>query len=330
MKGKWIAMILITAWIGCFARAPEILSAEKFPSRTITIYPGMAAGGGLFQYTRVMAEKMAEVLGVSVVVTAKPGAGGTIAADYVLRSKPDGYSIAVTIFPNICGGEYLLTKVGYKNTDFEYLGRFCVSETFMYVMSTKPWMTLKDLIDYAKQHPEELKYPSTSLTTQVKFDTLSKAAGIKLIHVPMKGETENIAAMVGGHCDVAEGWVTSILAMKDAGKMRLLAAFTEKRPVFFPEVPTFAELGYPQMNDVFYSTGYGMAVPKGTPKEVVDILRNAFAKAAQDKEVQDRLRKLGVSPSYLTGDQLLEVILRETKRFRQIYKQYNYEILNPE
>jgi tripartite-type tricarboxylate transporter receptor subunit TctC len=73
-----------------------------------------------------------------------------------------------------------------------------------------------------------------------------------------------------------------------------------------------------------------MAVPKGTPKEVVDILRNAFAKAAQDKEVQDRLQKLGVSPSYLTGDQLLEVILRETKRFRQIYKQYNYEILNPE
>jgi len=188
--------------------------------------------------------------------------------------------------PNISTGDYLLSKVGYKNSDFEYLGRFAYSETFMYVMSEKPWKTLAEFVDHAKKNPDELKFSSTSTTTFMKFDIFSKAAGIKMIHVPMKGETESIAAMVGGHCDVTEGWVTSILSMKEAGKMRILAAFTAVRSRFFPEVPTFAEKGYPEVNAVVAFTGYGMAVPKGTPKEVMEILKDAIAKAAKDPEVQ--------------------------------------------
>jgi tripartite-type tricarboxylate transporter receptor subunit TctC len=331
MKKKWI-LVFLTIGFGLFlAEAGEITAAEKFPNRAITLYPGMTAGGGLYMYTRVIAEKASQLLGVPVLVEAKPGAGGTISAQFIARARPDGYSLLVVIPGCVSNAEYLLSKVAYKNTDFEYFGQFGTTETFLYVMSERPWKSLEELVAHGRKYPEELKYGSISINQHIQLKKFCDDAGFKATQVPMKGDTEVISAMVGGHIDFAQGWVSSLLAMKEAGKMRLLAGFTDQRSKFFPEIATFAEKGYPEVAKIFTEgTFYGIAGPKGIPKEASEVLRNTFAKVFQDKEVHAKLEKLGFTPAYVPSDEFWKKIRMTEERYRKMYKELGYEIQNPE
>lgn len=330
MKKKCFLLVILIGWVfiaGIIDGAIPSAAAKDFPTRTIEIYIGYSAGGGLYHLTRVVAQKASEFLGQPVVVVSKPGAGGTIAADYISRAKPDGYKLLSAIPGKVSFGNYLLTKVGYRNTDFEYFGSFGYNETFLYVMSNRPWETLEDLIDYARKHPNELKFPSISISTQMMMEQFCKDAGIKMIRVPMKGEAKCIAAMVGGHVDLAIGWPTSITSLQQGNKIKVLAAFTEERSKFFPDIPTFGEKGYPEVGRIRKSF-YGIAGPKGMPKEVSDKLRWAFEKTFQDKEARANLEKLLVIPKYRSGEELEKLVYSIEKQYRKLYKDYGYKIEN--
>jgi tripartite-type tricarboxylate transporter receptor subunit TctC len=326
MKGSRIWKLFFIGWVVFAGIVGETLGASTFPDRPITLYFGSTAGGGLHMYIRSFAEKMSEILGQPVVVVAKPGAGQTIAASFVAKSKPDGYTLLSVAGGNTSSGEYLTTKVSYKNTDFEYFGQYCISERFLYVMSHKPWKTLQELIDYSKKHPEKVMYPG-QVVQRIPMETFCRAAGIKWVLIPKKGDTEFIQCMLTGDCDVALGWASSIWGMKDAQMTRILATFAEQRSRFFPEVPTFGELGYPQVVKTA-ALFYGLAGPKGIPKEASDKIGDAFARALQDKEVQQKMANLGVRVEYMPGLQLQKLVLEEEKRYRKLYKEFGVEILN--
>jgi len=323
---RWMVFFLtVVTMIGM--SGTNIYAAKDFPNRPIDLIIGMPAGGGLYMMSRVIAEKATQVLGQPITVTPKPGAGGTIAADFVRRAKPDGYTLMVCIPWQVANGDYLLSKVAYKNTDFEYFGMFGTNYMFLYVMSEKPWKNIEELVDYAKKNPSELKYPSISVGGHVSMETFCKATGIKMIHVPMKGEAETINAMIGGHVDVSMGYMRSLQAMTEAGKIRLLAAFTEKRTRYFPDVPTFGEKGYPEVTatDINF---YGIVGPKGMPKEVSERLKDAFAKVFQDKDTAVNLGKLGTEAVYMPPTEFQKHILSIEKRFRKLYPEYGYKVLN--
>ena len=302
-------------------------TAADFPSKPVELCIGMAAGGGLYHMMRVVAAKAGEILGQPVLVVAKPGAGGTIAADFVHRAKPDGYTLLGVIPGKVADGNYLLSKVGYRNTDFEYFGMFGYNETFLYVMSSRPWKTLEEFVDYARKHPDELKYPTISTGTHIMMEKLCKDTGIKMIRIPMKGEAECISAMVGGHVDVSIGWPTSVLSLREGGKIQVLATFNEDRSKFLPEVPSLKEKGYPEVC-LTRASFYGVAGPKGIPKDISAKLRESLQKAFQDKEVRASLEKLWVIPKYLPGEQFEKLVFQMEKGARKLYTEFGYKIEN--
>jgi len=214
----------------------------------------------------------------------------------------------------------ITSKVPYKTSDLEYLGMYGGMNMILIVNSNSPWKTLEELVDYAKKHPGELKYPSIGHGTgnHLVMEMFNKNAGIKTVHVPMKGEPEVLSSILGGHCHLAMCYESGTLPLKEGGKVRFLASASEKRIDGYPDVPTFAERGYPE---VIYYTWYGVAGPKGIPKEVLDKLEDAFEKTFKDKEFHNMVDKFGVTPNYMSADQFPKFVYSEEKRLRKLIKE---------
>jgi tripartite-type tricarboxylate transporter receptor subunit TctC len=325
MKKRWVCFLIVLGFLLTIGMPTSALSAAKdFPNKPITIYVGMGAGGLMSMMCRVVASKASEFLGVPVVIVNKPGAGGSIAAAFVQKAKPDGYSLGIVIPSNSASGDYLTTKLPYKNDEFEYICLLATFERFMFASSNSPWKTLEEMVEYAKQHPGELKYPCLTTETNVIMEMLNKQAGIKIIPVPMKSDPESVAAVLGGHCQLGIGFKEGLQSLKEAGKVRILAAYTKKRSRFLPDVPTFVEKGY---HEVVQELWQGLVGTKGMPKETSAKLKDAFEKALQDKEVQGMLERLGVNQTYLPGDQLASFVKSEEKRFRSLYKEFGFTVV---
>jgi len=320
MKSKWIALFSL---IGCMVftgMAGEILAAGgDFPTKPIKLYVGWGAGGGTSMMTRVVAQKAGEFLGRPVVVISKPGAAGTICNDFVRRAKPDGYTLTVATSANN-GSALLIRKVQYTNDDFEYIGLFANNPMILFVSVDSPWKTLEGLVAYAKKHPGELKYTSAGVGTSadITMQMFAKAAGIKMVHVPMKSGTKMLSSVMGGHAQLASGWMTTVATARQGKRIRFLAAATPQRLKWFPNVPTYIEKGYPS---VVFSPWYGVAGPKGMPKAVFDKLKDAFAKSFQDKETKKMLRKLGVNPDVKSAPEFNKFVHSEFERLHALYKE---------
>jgi len=323
-KMKWLVFFVC---VTLFAGAPiEVLSAEKdFPNRPITLYVGFGAGGVTSMASRVIASKASEILGQPMLIVNKPGATGTIAVDYVLRQKPDGYSLAAAVFVNTVMS-LLVMDVPYKTEDLEFFGCYGTEYQALTVHSDSAWKTLEELVEYAKKHPGELKYPSIGYgsSAHIVMETFNKEAGIKTVHVPMKSGPEMTASLLGGHCQLAMSYVTELVALKDAGKIRFLAACSEERLKEIPDVPTFKEKGY---KGIGYTLFFGVVGPKGMPKEVLNKLKETFTIVFQDKEVLKMLEKFGITPYYKSGEELEKYLLSEKKRLRKLLPELGFKLV---
>lgn len=317
MKGKWIWLLFLIGCIVLVGMVGEGLARKDFPTKSLQIYVGWGGGGSTCMQTRVLAQKLSEILEVAVVVIPKPGAGGTIANDHVRRAKPDGYKLCVATTSNTVGN-LLLRKVPYTIEDFDFLCQFSNQATILAVNRESPWKTLDELIAYAKEHPGELKYPSAGIGTSahIIMEMFGRAAGIEIVHVPMKSGAEMLSTVLGGHCQLVSQYVVTIAPALTAQRFRPLALNHPRRLKKYPDIPTFAELGLPQVE---YNTYYGIAGPKGLRKEALDILKDSLGQAAQDKDVQATLRKLGLLPEYKTAEEFSQFVHRESKRIRKIF-----------
>ncbi len=319
-------LILLIAFIGVvFAgMSSEVLAAKNnFPNKPIHLYVGWGAGGGVSMMARVISQRAGEILGQPLLVVPKPGAGGTICNDFVSKSKPDGYTLTVTTLANN-GSALLLNKLPYTIDDFEYLGMFAHLPMILFVNSESQWKTLEELVAYAKGHPNELKYSSNGVGASAHISTalFCKEANIQSVHVPMKSDPEVIASILGGHCQFSMGFLTTVLPVKDGGKVRFLATPSSQRIEWFPNVPTFHEKGL----SVFYNPWYGIGAPKGLPKEVSEKLRDAFAKTFQDKEVHEMLKKLGLVPTYKSAEEYSNFVHSEFNGLQETFKKIGLPI----
>jgi tripartite-type tricarboxylate transporter receptor subunit TctC len=179
------------------------------------------------------------------------------------------------------------------------------------------WTEEWQAADYAKKHPGELKYPSVGYgsSTHLAMEMFNHATGTKMVHVPMKSDPEMLASILGGHCQVSMMYEVGLQAMQEGGRIRLLATAGQQRLSWLPDMPTFSEKGYP---GVVYFVWYGVAGPKDMPKEVSDKLRDAFDKTFQDMEFHNMIKKFGVTPTYMPGDQFKKFIHSEAKRLRSL------------
>jgi tripartite-type tricarboxylate transporter receptor subunit TctC len=274
---------------------PSMALAQAFPNRTVKFICPWPAGGSTDACIRVMSESASKTLGVTIVVENKPGAGGTLGAVELVNAKPDGYTI--TQLPQGMFRIPHMQKVQFDTLkDFTWI--VCLTGyTFGFVVpAASPIKTVKDLVDFAKANPEKFTYGHTGNGTSphLAVEEFALKAGIKLTHVPFKGNADNMQAILGGHvmgASDATGWGPHV----DSGKLRLIATYGSKRTKRWPNVPTLQELGYETVSD----SPIGVGGPKGMDPVVVKALHDAFKKSLDDPAVLALFEKLDQSVIYM-------------------------------
>lgn len=269
--------------------------AQAFPARPIKYICPWPAGGSTDVVMRAIAVSAGKVLGQPIVIENKPGAGGMLGANELANARPDGYTLSqlphgVFRFPH-------MQKTQFDTlTDFTWIACLTGYTFGLVVPADSPLKTLQDLVAYAKANPEKLTYGSTGTGTSphLAVEEFAARAGIKLTHVPFKGNADNMQAVLGGHVMAASdatGWGPHV----DAGKLRLLATYGSKRTRRWPTVPTLDELGYKTVSD----SPFGVCGPKGMDANVVKTLHDAFRKTLDDPAVLSTFDKYDQSVIYM-------------------------------
>jgi len=271
--------------------------AQDYPSKTIEVIVAYPPGGGTDMTARAVADVAHKYVGQQLVVVNKPGATGTIGTQYVVSSKPDGYTLLVA------GGSETVSLPHFKSlpydpvNDFEPIIRITVERFGFYVKSDSPWKTMQEFVAAAKQSPEKYSYATSGIggIHHAAVLVLEKRTGIRLNHVPNRGGAETLAAVAGGHVDVAMAAPNEAYALVQGGRVRALALVSLQRSPTEPNTPTLKELGY----DVVIENQKGFVFPKGTPKAITQRLHDGLKKVFDDPQFKANADKLKLELAYL-------------------------------
>lgn len=293
-----LKVFLIVIFFGSALIVSKAYSQEIYPNRPITVVLGWGPGMG-DTIARVICKAAERELGQPVIVENKPGAAGSIGMNYVLKSKPDGYTLGVPMTNSYIVQPHL-RKVPYD----PFAESIEITTIFKYnyglaVRADAPWNSYEDLIAYAKKNPGKFTYSTAGIGTvhYICMERIAMKEGIKWTHVPFKSGGEAVAACLGGHTDaVVQGSVDEIPHIK-VGKLKLLLVLDDKRWPTFPSVPAILEKGYS-----FYAYSYMcLNGPKGVPESIIKKLEEAFNKAKRDPSFLETLDKFQVGVGDLGG-----------------------------
>lgn len=319
-RRRFVALALGTAAIA--ATAPLTVHAQAaWPSRPITLVVPFPPGGSVDIMARQYSEPLSRILGVPVVIDNRPGAGGSVATQAVARSKPDGYTLVVSSQSSHLANPLTQPKIGYDPIkDFENIAILGRQPNALVVHNSLPVRTFAEFLAYAKKNPGKLDYGSGGVGSmgQLNVEMLKASTGIYTTHIPYRGGTQLITAVLSNEVQfILDNLVIMLPHIKD-GKVRALAVASEQRLSQLPDVPTLAELGYPQLN---LSSWTGIAAPAGTPEPVVQKLYQAVRQAAADPAMQSALRARGVIPPEELAPAAFERMMAERlQRYGEVVK----------
>ena len=271
--------------------------AQTFPVRPIKLVIAFPAGGPTDITMRQLADNASKILGQPVIIDNKPGAGGTLPAQALQTAQPDGYTLAQMPL-----GVFRLpytTKINWDPVkDINYVINVTGYAFGIVVPADSPFKTWADFVAYAKANPGKLTYGSTGTFTSPHLTTelIAQKAGIQLQHVPYKGRADLMLATVSGQL-MAAADSTGFAPQVEAGKLRVLNTWGDKRLAKFPDAPTLKELGY----DTVQNSPFGIGAPKGTPPEVVQKVHDAFKKAMEEPSYVAALGRYDMLPNYMSS-----------------------------
>jgi tripartite-type tricarboxylate transporter receptor subunit TctC len=277
--------------VACFAIAASAAGAQPYPAKPITIVVPFAAGSGTDSITRIVAQYLSVALNQSVVVENKVGASGVLAATYVARAAPDGYTLLMATNSTHSANPHLFKNLGYDPVkDFAPVARLG-SYVFMLVVGKDvPVTTLQELVAYAKANPGKLTYASGNTTGIVAGETFKSKAGVDILHVPYKSTPPAINDVLGGRISMIVIDMAPGIEHVRAGNFRALAVTTKERSALLPDLPSLAEAGIPGYDVTSYAA---LFAPAGTPKEIVDKLNAEVRKIIADPEAKKRIAVTG-------------------------------------
>jgi tripartite-type tricarboxylate transporter receptor subunit TctC len=286
--------------------------AEDYPAKPITIVVPFAPGGVTDVVTRVLAEALTRQVGKRVMVENRAGGGGTIGTDRVAHASPDGYTLLMMLDSNTIAPAVYPNLGSDPIRDFAPISMVAVGPHVIVAHPSFPPSTVRELIDYAKQHPD-LPYASTGSGTaqHLGMEQLKLMAGVDLQHIPYKGGGQAITDLVGGQVKVAILGLAPVLSFLRGGALKAIAVTGEKRSPVLPDVPTAAESGLPGFSTAQW---FGAAAPAGTPQPTVARLHDEFVKAAKDPTVVDRLVSVGLEVKTSSQPEDFARFLREDVR----------------
>jgi tripartite-type tricarboxylate transporter receptor subunit TctC len=294
MKRFLMIGFILVSFLSVWVVVSPCVAQEKFPTKPITLLIGYPPGGTGDLPLRCLAEFASKTLNQPVVVINKTGASGALALGELKNAKPDGYTIGFFSTSAIISAQ--MQKVPYHPVeDFEPIIEYSTPTYGLVVKADSPFKTLKDLISYAKANPGKVTYSHAGVGTSqdLVMIQLGEAAKVEMTGIPMGGGAPTITALLGGHvtCAAQTGeWKPYV----KSGQLRLLASFMENRMKDFPDVPTLIEAGYNIVSLAIYS----VVGPKGVPKEVVQIIHDAFYKAMEQAKYKEVLNTLNMDLMY--------------------------------
>jgi tripartite-type tricarboxylate transporter receptor subunit TctC len=298
--------------------APVAASAQDYPTRPVVLVSPFPPGGSVSLVARIVAEKMSETLGQSVVVENRGGAGGTIGARFVAKSPADGYTLLLGYTGTLAIGPSLYANAGFEpRKDFAAIGRIGSAPTMVVVHPSFQVHSIAELIAYAKANPGKVNYGSAGIGTvgQLAGELLDTMAGIKLTHVPYKGTGPAITDLLGGHIQMMFTPIPSGHGQVESGLLRALALTSAQRSSLLPDLPTVAESGLPGYEAALR---YGLVAPAGTPRAIVERLNKELRLALLADDVRQRLAADGAEVLPSTPDDYAADIDREEASWSKI------------
>ena len=288
--------------------------AQQYPAKEVQIIVPYAAGGATDLVFRALAASSQKYLGKAVVVVNKPGGGGAVGFTDAKQAKPDGYTLVTAITPITILPHQVKTAFTYR--DFEQIINVVQDPAMFQVRADAPWKDLKEFLDYARANPGLITVGNSGAGGGVHLIALAfeKAAGVKFNHIPFAGGGPSVTALLGGHVNAVSVSPPEGIPHVRAGKLRIIALFSEQRMPDFPNVATVREQG------VNFAMGQwrGLAAPKGTPPEAIRVLHEAFRKGMDDPAFVKNAADMSVALAYVGPAEFGKLMAADDERYAKL------------
>jgi tripartite-type tricarboxylate transporter receptor subunit TctC len=304
-----IASLVIVWNSSAFAQA-------EYPNKPVKLIVGFIPGSAADITARVLGSRMSQILGQQIVVEGKPGAGSSLAADFVAKADPDGYTLFLGSSANVTN-----SAINPKLTDISKdLAPIALATTVPVILVVPPTIginSVAELITLAKSKPGEVLYASTGVGTapHLASELFAMRAGVKLVHVPYQGSPAAVTDLLAGRTNMMFSPASAVLGNVEGGKLKALASAANKRPSVAPNIPTMSEAGMPDFDT---SIWFGLMAPNGTPRPIIDKLARALRETQSSSEVQTALRASGFDAITGGPEDFAKMMQGENKRWGEV------------
>lgn len=307
------------------ALMPASLLAQAYPVKPIRMILPFPPGGPTDIQGRAIAQKLSEQIGQPVVAENRPGAGGNLGLELAAKAPPDGYTITLA-GPPLAISPSLYAKLNYDAVrDFAPISLVTVTHNVLVVHNSVPAKSLKDLIQLARRYPGKLNFASTGAGTSnhLAGELLKLKYKLDLVHVPYKGSSLALVALMSGEVDMGVMPVPPVIPHVQSSRVRALCMLTEQRIAALPDVPTSKEAG---ADDYVVPIWYGILAPAGTPREAINRLNSELHRALTSADLKERLAAAGLEPLTSTPEHLASFLKSETARYAKVIKEAGIRI----
>ncbi len=312
MKRILFVLVVVLAFIAAIP-----VQAAGFPEKEIQIIIPWAPGGATDLVFRALAASTEKYLGQAVVIVNKAGGGGAVGYVEGMKAKPDGYTLVTAVTPLTILPHQVKTAFTYK--DFEPIINVVQDPAMFLVRSDAPWKDVKEFLDQAKKNPGMISVGNSGAGGGVHLIALAfeKATGVKFNHIPFSGGGPSVTALLGGHINAVSVSPPEGISQVQAGKLRIMALFSETRFDMFPNIPTCKEQG------VNFAMGQwrGLAAPKGTPPAVIQKLHDAFKKGMEDAGFKKNAKDMAVNLEYMSSSELGKTMAADHEFYGKLVKE---------
>jgi len=309
---------LLLAAIGAIASGAA--AAQGYPSRPVRIILPQAAGGAVDVALRPIAQKLTETWGQQVIVDNRPGANGIIGIEAIAKSKPDGYTLGAAFTSSLTINPHVYKSLPYDTfRDFVPVTQVVTNTITLVIHPYLPVRTAKELVALGRSRPGDLYYASAGVgnMTHLAAELMRIETGLKMVHVPYKGDTPAVTDLIGGQVALIFATAPSVTGHIKTGRLRLLATCGEKRAIAFPDTPTMIESGFPK---VVVTGWWGLIAPAGMPQDMVQKVSRDTARQALAPDLRPQLSALGAEPAGTTPEQFAAFLKSEMDKWQRVSK----------
>ncbi len=321
MRWKGLYLKVIVMAIVCLFLLGNNVIAGEYPDKPVKLIVCYSPGGATDFQARIVTMKAQTYLGQPIVIINKPGGGGMVGWNwFVTSASNDGYELVAYNVPHFIAQSIVYPeKAKYNINNMEPIANWGTDPAVLVVPKNSPFNSVQDLVDYAKKNPGKVTFSGAGryVGHHIALLQLEKAAGIKAKYIPYKGGVPALLAVISG--EVMAGFNNTSDAYRSRDRLKILAVADLQRNPFIPDVKTFKELGF-NVDDTS-NNRRGIAVPKGTPPEIIKKLSDAFVKMFKDKKVQKRMKDGGSGMMVLTREETKEMWSRTEKELRKVFKE---------